>query len=194
MTPLSPQTLLQDARTAYVFPAAELESLIGGSSVTLPASTNIGAGTAVSLDGNGNAVQTWGPAIGATVELISGSANSAMPSNVGVCKLSAVDFVALVSSGGSGAESSFSLVAGAVSGATISVGTPATPPTDILSLIPLTASTFVGLDNAGNAYFCGVAGGVITIGGAVSTGLASVYATGALSSSSFVAVDSTGKA
>jgi hypothetical protein len=60
--PLSPQTLLQDARTAYVFPATELESLIGGSSVTLPAGTNIAAGTAISVDGGGNAVQTWGPA------------------------------------------------------------------------------------------------------------------------------------
>jgi hypothetical protein len=59
---LSEKTLLQDAATAYVFPATELESLIGGSSVTLLTGTNIAGGTAISVDGSGNAVQTWGPA------------------------------------------------------------------------------------------------------------------------------------
>jgi hypothetical protein len=51
----------------------------GGNTITLTADTNIAAGTSASIDSNGNAVQTWGPApqLASTVALFNGATANA---------------------------------------------------------------------------------------------------------------------
>jgi hypothetical protein len=129
-TPISPLTGPEQFVLQYAPPsgcsvncfttANAIKSFVGGgggNTVTLTAGTNIAAGSSVSVNSSGHAVQTWGPApqIAGTATLFGGAASL---SNVAALPLGASSFVA--------ANSPAGLQAGSISAGVVSVGAYAT--------------------------------------------------------------------
>lgn len=158
----------------------------GGNTITLTAGTNIAAGTSVSINTSGQAVQTWGPApnIPGVVTVIPGY-NQVYAS---VLALSSTQFVGWTSS-----ENVTKLVEITKSGTSLTVGTVETEALSLAKLIPLTSTTFVYFDAAGNSYVGTVSGSATSLGSPTALG-ASILEAQPLSSSQFVAALSNGTA
>ena len=93
---------------------------VGGSTITLTAGTDLAAGTAVSIDSSGHAVQTWGPApnVASLVPLLAGNPLKAAPYDAAILILSATQFIVFDSTdaAANGAQ------ACSISGSTITCG------------------------------------------------------------------------
>jgi hypothetical protein len=149
----------------------------GGNTITLTAGTNIAAGTAVSLNSSGQAVQTWGPAPQAagTATLFANSGGIQGAGTPGVVGLSATQFVAFQASltGSADAGVGPGAVAFSVSGSTVTAGTPSTSGglRNMQAAVALDGTHFVYsyLDASANLYVQvgSISGNAITLGTAV---------------------------
>jgi hypothetical protein len=135
----------------------------GGNTITLTAGTNIAAGTSVSINTSGQAVQTWGPAPN-----IAGVV-TAIPAFTGglyaaVVPLSPTIFIAWATD----LTSSTKFVVLTKTGTSVVVGSVVTQIVPIAKIVPLTATEFIFIDINGVAYDCTItgtgAGAIITIG------------------------------
>lgn len=115
----------------------------GGGSVSLTADTDIAAGTSVSVNSAGNAVQTWGPApnIAGVVSIIPASLIGA-PYFAYINPQDATHFIGWTTINGAALAA---VVACSISGDSISSGTPVVlEDLSLYNIIPLSNSLFVG--------------------------------------------------
>lgn len=150
----------------------------GGNTVTLTADTDIAAGTAVSIDASGGAVQTFAaaPSIANTATLLTGAIGGGSTVNVpAVLSLSPTQFVAFQSSAAPGGNfyNGPGAVAFSLAGTVITVGTPSTAGglQNANSMAALDPATFIYsyTDSSFNLWIQvgSISGNVITLGTAV---------------------------
>lgn len=136
----------------------------GGNTITLPADTDIAAGTSASVNSSGHAVQTWGPApqIGNTVTLLSGPLGQPFTPNGNppvVIQLSSTLYVAFQPANNT-LQSSLGIGQGAVaftlSGNAITVGTPSSAGglqnVQTAAAVSSTSFIFTYIDASGDLY------------------------------------------
>lgn len=156
--------------------------------VTLLASGNIGAGTSVSVNSAGHAVQTWGPAPN-VAGVISIAANTGLAYG-GLIRLSSTQFVGWTTN----TTGQAIVVPVAKSGTALTVGTPNSGIVSAIgAILPMSATTFIVVDQSTTCFFATVSGGAITVGASASAS-AGVTALASLSATSFVLVLTDGSA
>jgi hypothetical protein len=135
----------------------------GGNTITLTAGTNIAAGTSVSINSSGQAVQTWGPApnINGVVTTIAPNAYANVPAWADAAVLSSNEIVAWTTDGGANSA----IVPLSRSGTTLTLGNVLTTNIVIAGVAGFSANSFVLISEASATVYAGtISGGAITLG------------------------------